>query len=169
MYAPVDITKRLISWGFDAFIQFYILSSAVKVALFVFGVSEMVMRIRCVLMISLWWRKSFERLKLKDGSFSYIFHVVHEVDKCFSWEGCAHFWFFESKTHECASLKTFHLRCDLLGRPRWQLAVQTWTLRLVALRYELSIVQGAITGFLDNHFLNYQCPWTNVSKATVLR
>jgi len=46
-------------------------------------------------------------------------------------------FFFESKTHECASFKTFHLRCDLLGRPRWQLAVQTWTLRLVALRYEL--------------------------------
>jgi len=47
--------------------------------------------------------------------------------------------FFWLKTHEfcldCASFKTFHLRCDLLGRPRW-LAVM-WTLRLVALRYEL--------------------------------
>ena len=45
-------------------IQFYIFSSAVKVALFFFSVSQRVMLIRCVLMISLCWRKSFERLKL---------------------------------------------------------------------------------------------------------
>jgi len=54
--------------------------------------------------------------------------------------GLRTFLVFFSRKHtslclHCASFKTFHLRCDLLGR--WQLAVQTWTLRLVALRYEL--------------------------------